>query len=313
VSVLSLLWLLAFCAWPHPLSAQTETHVQLRWQAPPGCSSRAEVMREIERRLGPDFHGSTHVIADVQVRGGDASSFAIDADIRTETSQQNRHLLAESCAAAGDAAALLIALALDPNQLALAEPAPVPAPPREPTPAPAAAEKSELDWRFGAGIGLESGVLPGLSGGPSVSAGLAYREFRAGLTGAYVLPRAGRSALAASDAAAEFDLLSLGLSACYLPRLVGWPLGPCVQARSARLGAVPRGVERPKEAAARVDSLAASLAAEFALATWCLLRPELGARANLRRPVFMVTGAGTVHQPDALGFFAELAAVLVLE
>lgn len=113
----------------------------LSWTAPPECPSAVIVRRDVERLLARRPDDGVTVTATVTERG---STFTLDITI-DGTAQGERRLTASDCASVARAAALITAMAIDPEAVARAtapepEPAPPPpppAPPPSPAPTPA--------------------------------------------------------------------------------------------------------------------------------------------------------------------------------
>lgn len=192
----------------------------VRWVAPVGCPSAPDLRRGIERRLGRTLApGEANVEAQVdpQAQGG------YRLVLRTSAAGvvDERVLEADDCRALADATALVVALAIDPVAVAEAmeafapvdeiEAPPTETPPVAPAPARRDATTTELGatepratpgagdeaserslrpgglLRVGAGVGL--GALPGVTGVPSLAAGLRWRRARLELEGTYWIPR----------------------------------------------------------------------------------------------------------------------------
>ncbi len=109
---------------PAPAAAPAPAHeggVEFRWDAPAqGCPSEAEVLAELERLLGKPLaqldQARLSAIARVRLEaegGWDLRLWTVSA---TDTRQ--RSMVGEDCEVLADAAALLAAMAIDPNVLA---------------------------------------------------------------------------------------------------------------------------------------------------------------------------------------------------
>jgi len=116
--------------------------VSLSWKAPAGCPTEADVRAEIDRLLGTSkAEAPLEVI--VIVTRNEAGRHHAKLDIKGEDGPTTREVDAASCAAVSDAAALIVAMTIDPAAALAAPPptanveAPTPAkPPAEPTAAP---------------------------------------------------------------------------------------------------------------------------------------------------------------------------------
>lgn len=187
----------------------------VRWVAPVGCPSAPELRRGIERRLGRTLapsEANVEAQVDPQAQGG------YRLVLRTSAAGvvDERVLEADDCRALADATALVVALAIDPVAVVEAmeafapvdeiEAPPTETPPVAPAPARRDATTTELGaapgagdeaperssrpgglLRVGAGVGL--GALPGVTGVPSLAAGLRWRRARLELEGSYWIPR----------------------------------------------------------------------------------------------------------------------------
>ncbi len=112
------------------LSAQeAELPLTLEWAAPPGCSSRAQILRQVASMLV----GTATPVKALAVRAtaermaGGRWSVSLIAEGQGEPGR--RRFEAESCQAAADATALIVALLIDPSRA----PGALPAPGREAT------------------------------------------------------------------------------------------------------------------------------------------------------------------------------------
>lgn len=192
----------------------------IHWEAPVGCPAAPELRRGIERRLGRTLvQGEAAVDARVEV-GAEGGYRLL---LRTEVAgmMDARVLEADDCGALADATALVVALAIDPVAVVEAMeawgdgasiedgPPPTAVRPAGPAPAPVRGETTtepvrdeaadgvvdepERSRRPGglvrvaAGVGL--GALPGVTGVPSLAAGLRWQRARVELEGAYWIPR----------------------------------------------------------------------------------------------------------------------------
>lgn len=119
-----------------PASAQLPDAVlDLRWDAPDGCPDvdavRAAVGRLVRR---PDAASAERVVARGAVRP-EASRFRLRLSTGEGDAAAERELTADGCQALADAAALILALMIDPGAGPPAVPPPDEPPPREPPPA----------------------------------------------------------------------------------------------------------------------------------------------------------------------------------
>lgn len=141
-------WLVAGGLWLTPLSAVAQTPppsppqapaYELAWAAPGGCPSKGDVGSEIERLLGASkaLARGSKVTADARVTPTEGG-FELALTLQQSEVTRSRRLAAPTCDELGNAAALVIALAVDPTLATAKEPEPAPPTPC-PEPAPAAA------------------------------------------------------------------------------------------------------------------------------------------------------------------------------
>lgn len=116
----------------------------LRWFAPRECPQHDAVRAAVEGRLGRALASplGDGVMVEARAIQGDDGRFSVAMDVLRPEGAAHRELEgASDCAAATNAAALVIAIAIDPDlQLGVPEPAPEPPPAPEQPPAPAAAD-----------------------------------------------------------------------------------------------------------------------------------------------------------------------------
>jgi hypothetical protein len=103
--------LLGFASLGH---AQAAEGFELEWNAPEGCPSRDDVLARVRGHLPAHDSSRTALAAQVSVTQV-GSAFQIGLQLRDRGAVAHRTLTAESCDAAAEVAALLIALAVDPH------------------------------------------------------------------------------------------------------------------------------------------------------------------------------------------------------
>jgi len=243
---------------PLPVRAQAAPSASLwaSWQAPLECPQEASFVAQTEAFLGSGLNarGDRKLEIVGRVRSDQARGFVVKLHIVTSRATQERELAHRDCAELSEAAALIVALAIDPQLIvpdkkqeqdaasspeapppnsppagavaARVEPAPL-APtlaPIQPVP-PAevrardrvpAAEPPPLHASVSA-LGLfGSSVLPGAGVGTAVHAAVGPERFRLAAQGAYWLSRF-RAIRSGSDAGVELGTWSVALKGCGLP------------------------------------------------------------------------------------------------
>jgi hypothetical protein len=158
----------------------------LRWTAPPECPAEARVQRDIQTLVGRDLTPRAGVTANVSgvVSRDDAAWIAELSIERPGDAPSVRRVEGKTCREVSDAAAVIIALALDaprvePPDAAPVAPPPPPSPPRPPSNPPFPARPSP-EHPFGGAIavvgGLDFTALPAPSAGFGLAGGLVVLE-----------------------------------------------------------------------------------------------------------------------------------------
>lgn len=107
------------------LDAHASEPVSLRWSAPANCPSGDDVLAEVNRLLGaraPSEQTTLDVVAEVKRK--DNGTYLVRLEIPGADGPRVREVSAVSCAALGPAAALILAMMVDPEAALTASPAP---------------------------------------------------------------------------------------------------------------------------------------------------------------------------------------------
>lgn len=226
----------------------------LSWEAPSECPDEAAIRRRIEAwRLDPQGEGEMQVTGRV-LRTASGYRLSLTTSFAGQTNA--RMVDFDSCSEAGDAAALVVAVALTPS-LAGPDERAVPEPPTaveeavvaqdaSVDPIPPAVDRhpphvgAATRRRFGrpsiiarVDAGPEWGALPALGGTLGVTFGLDWRRVGVHVTGRWIGVRIAEGP-AASRAAVQMGAIAPAL--CGLPRVGAWTLPVC--------GALEAGVVR---------------------------------------------------------------------
>lgn len=306
--------------------------LELRWEAPPRCPDRAQLLAAIDATLGA-VEGErrplrVHGRVDVDPEAGFVVRLELD-DGRAST----RELQGPSCEELTDAAALVIAMTIDPRLLeslqelpAVPEPEVPDAEPSGPessepgssegTPAeesegerpppaseaPSIRERSPATLRFlgRAQAGVGGGPLPGAAAVLGLAAGLGGGGWRAELSASYWTPRT-RASVANPAVGVRAQLWALGVHGCGEPRwrTLSFPL--CAGVLAGAVHARGVGELEPRSIASRW----VAVALEPGLVWWA--RPRLGlslraeGHAVLARPMLRSEPSGTVFTSSPMG------------
>lgn len=319
---------------PAASQAQDEAPV-VGWTAPDTCPSRAVFEAEIERILGRRPAGGPFADITVTSRGGRHAAVLLFGP--SGSAQRRRRIEGASCEAIVRAAALIVALEIDPDALSLdveEEPEPEPAPePRfaelegqvdpsralVPDPArdlaspfaPGASRTPpEPVVRFlgGAGLVLDGGAMPGLAPGVWIGAGLRLGGlFEIGLEGRFLPEQRARLAprpQVGADIAMLAGRLRLGVGFVVLEdHVVTFELAPHAALELGAVSANAVGLMTPLSSSSLWWALdvGMELRAFFFDAIGIFVRGE--AQITLRRAAFFVEGYTTpVFRASDAGF-----------
>ncbi|WP_438018753.1 hypothetical protein WMF18_06595 [Sorangium sp. So ce315] len=297
--------------------------VDLRWEAPDGCPPADEVRGEIARLLGAS---EQHQPIEVEIAVARAGGARLRLDLRIRApSPGERVIRGDDCASMSRAAALIVAMSIDPDAVArnaAAQPAAQPAPPSAvaapaaapPPPPPAAARppaaaEGDLEGALWLSVHIEQALVPAVGVGLAAGGGIRGGWLRA--DGAAGVVPSSSSRVAGMAAGAEFQLWFLEVDAC--ARALERPLSVyvCALGRQHWLLARGRGVD---EAFARTAPIFA--AGLGTLVEWRIAGPLRGegvlhAVVPLRRPRFVVENLeGDVYRPPAAGLSSRLGLAL---
>jgi hypothetical protein len=103
-------------------AAHAESGLVLAWEAPLGCPTQGDVVAETRRLLGGQIPGDAALTARADVALVAPADYRLRIAIGPGTAERPREVHAPTCAELGDAAALLLALAIDPVAVASAPP-----------------------------------------------------------------------------------------------------------------------------------------------------------------------------------------------
>lgn len=310
----------AMIAWSSLASAQA---LELDWSAPAACPDASSVRASTERLLARSHRAASVVRASGRVtRAGKRWTLLLSIDVHQR--RATRNLSAESCATLADAAAWLVAVAVDPDlpppvedaspaaseAEATAEPSATPsATSNAPAQAPAPTERdgsnttddlAELTWHLGVYSGAFAGGLAGPN--PSLGARLSaeLRGWSAELSFAHHFEM-GMKLATPPQGESEFSAQELALAGCY-----AWGsevrLGPCAVVSLLRVQGNVDHIALPESASAFWSTGGLSIALGYrGFAPW-----ELFADGGLwlslsKRPRFEVEALGSVGEGASVG------------
>lgn len=298
--------------------------VDLRWEAPDGCPPADEVRGEIARLLGAS---EQHQPIEVEIAVARAGGARLRLDLRIRApSPGERVIRGDDCASMSRAAALIVAMSIDPDAVArnaAAQPAAQPAPPSAvaapvaaaPPPPPSAAARppaaaeGDLEGALWLSVHIEQALVPAVGVGLAAGGGIRGGWLRA--DGAAGVVPSSSSRVAGMAAGAEFQLWFLEVDAC--ARALERPLSVYVCALGRQHWLLARGREVDEAFARTAPIFAAGLGT---LVEWRIAGPLRGegvlhAVVPLRRPRFVVENLeGDVYRPPAAGLSSRLGLAL---
>jgi hypothetical protein len=301
--------------------------VSLEWQAPARCPGRNAVLERVTSLL----ESAAEAKAPVKARGTvleplPGASWELTLETVQGEGTWRRTIHARSCDELADAAALIIALVVDPNlnptppaasvPPPARAPAPVPAltstppPPSAPRPPPAArppaVSRARVPLHVAASAVGDVGSLPAAALGGELAAGADLGRARIEAVGT-VFPEVHKVIARNPERGGDVELLAGGLRGCYLIPWTGWEGGVCGGVEAGRLRATGFGA---REFNATEDELwlagRLGVIADIPVVDPLGLRFGLEGLLPLRRPEFVVPPLGTVHEPSWVSLRLEL-------
>ncbi len=310
-------------------------HAAVSWQAPAGCPGERAVVHQVEDFLGqPLAEATAHP---VQIRGrvsrDDAAGYRLMLQMESVQGMRGRTLQHDDCTKLAEAAALLMAMAIDPERVKVAEPT---EPPRDEAPAPAepamsqppgpaapsasrqAPRQQATETIQSVSLGLTglvgAGVLPGTGLGIGAELGATAWESVRLIAAAHYWPERSLQLIEPDGASARLEMVSAGLRGCWIS-LGRWEAGACVGPEVGRISGSGHGLDSEQQAGDRWSALLVDLRLGYAPARWVRLTLSGEAAAALERPRFTVDlpgGPAEVHRPEPWGLRGRVGVALVL-
>jgi hypothetical protein len=297
--------------------AAVPAELTLTWQAPAACPAPADVEAQFARLLGGAARtpSGKHIAAQAVVRAAAPDRWSLELATVLDQAVGHRSLASDSCASVASAAALILALMIDPaaaeRALAPPEPAPVAAAPtRTRTPeaiVTTAAPREPNERRAVAPYARAfAGVVVALLPTPAPAAGLALGARRghlgAELTGVATTER---REMAVGSAGGNFRLLAGGARACGAlgGRAVVWQV--CLGGELERLSGVGVGVPTMRSRTTIMGAATGGLLVSVPLGTRVGLTLDLDAAVRPYHPSFVLDLVGPILRiPRASGLAA---------
>lgn len=295
---------------------ESNKRLSFRWDAPNECPDDAGALAAVVALLGQPLAEAREQDLAVSVNV-QAVSDAFSAKLLFVSPQgtQERALEHPSCDKLMEAAALLVALAIDPERVrarqAAAEAGEAPeiaanpvAPPLqsmpEPAPSPQAcpptlparpAPPRQPEWRHSLAMAgfAAAGILPGLGAGLAAELGVRSESLHARLTARYWFP--GSVDIQGGPLSIELSLATLGVQACTAPRQSDWSILGCVGVNLGDMSGSGQGLNHAHTRHALFGTMEASV-----LTAYSRVQPApfagLGLSMAMFRPRFGASLAG---------------------
>lgn len=291
----------------HARAESPDLPVELEWSAPKQCPSREGVLERVQRVAIVADSDRLRIDVSATITSRD-SAFELVIVVREDGVEDARTARSTKCEALADAAAIIIATALNSSRNATPPSAPSPpslalttAPMRETTKAPLR-EPPAAEFRHAAiGIGLAAlfdfGTLPRPTSAVEANVALELERYRIGLAGA--LFRQEQTFDASLATGADFDLYAIGAYGCWTPRLGAIRVGPCGAIDLTQMRVEGYGIRHPGVSRVLYPTVRPGLMAEARMGRFVGLFARVDAAFAIGVPdVIVTTSAGdlVLHQ-----------------
>ena len=297
----------------------------LDWQGPDDCQAAPRVSSEVRRLVGGERPGESLVARVKVARKGKRWHLSLATEHGGRAT--SRELDAESCGAAADAVAMILALTLDPSRAVGSDedagPPPVDAASEpdvaapvslvsfardagsfdaatEPPPAEDRAREASPFPLFPFALAAsDTGSLPHTAFAFGGGLGFGERHFQIEALVAY-WPSTSTSVDGSPSEGGAFTMFVADLRGCALAEAGIFSFGPCAGGGLTRMRAEGSGVTTRIPAVTTWGSVVADALIRARVSRFLSPRLSVGGVVPLSRPTFSVVGLGTVHQPAAI-------------
>jgi hypothetical protein len=275
------------------------SNVELDWDAPSECPSGASVTADVERILAGSPSRTARMRVQATVSRTSPEKWHVELLLRGAEWEAKRGLDGPSCAAVSDAAALVIALAINPE---VERPPPPPKPDTGAEPRPSSFQTPTFAGpSLGLGATGDAGSVPdgtvGIEGNFGWTIGSVHTEF----SGTYFLERRGTLA-ERDDVGATFRLGAMSLRGCYQFARERLAFGPCVDVGLQWTRAQGFGPIAVHQVSGVTPIIGGGLGAEWLVSRFFVPYARVGGVVPLARPDFAVQGMGHVHRAAVVSF-----------
>jgi hypothetical protein len=294
--------------------AQQPPPIQLTWTGPEACSDNGEVLAQIDLMLGATTARASAqpIVADATAERLSDGRWRVTLRTRSGDTEGERTLEDADCDAIRKAAALLLALMIDPNAAPPSDAPPAPPPPPSPPPKPVpeprpvrrraprpVPRRAEPMFSVGVDGVVDAGSLPAWAYGGRLTFGVATSHASLELRSTLWLPRTQVSASSPS-AGGRFTMAEQAIALCGgSDRTRRLAVGVCAGPALVWMRGTGFGVTDPGSASALWPAAFVEGAAQIGLTRGLALRAAVGASASWLTPTFAIRQVGTIHTPHA--------------
>jgi hypothetical protein len=289
--------LLAGSALAPPCLAQGSS-VEIEWTAPDACPDRADVVRRVEIYLGRPPAPSESLSFRADVRQSDDGHFRATLKSRWTGGSAERSFDGIDCVKIARATALIIAMAIDPIDVAEAvtEQKAEVRPSDEARPAPTVHDGGDLHFGFGIRTTVDAGSLPlpTIGGGPVAS--LRGGPWELDLAAAAWIPRR-TSGAEERGAGGEISLMTGELRGCREIVPAALTVSLCLGGEVGVTDGIAFGILSPRHPRSPwvAPLLGFGVRPRLASGVWAWM--SFDAAVPLIRPDYYIEGMGSVHRP----------------
>ncbi len=282
----------------------------LTWDAPATCPEKAFVESEVLRLLGGSAASETErLTAKARVtEAGDV--WRVDIDAARGATRTTRTFRGNECASVARAAALMIALVINPALIV--DPKELAAPSEPPTPkisgpvsaqepkkqeAPPTPPPTRRSLEVFASVGAMADVhtLPKVGFGPTLALGISIERVTLEATAAFA-PNRDMPLTDKAGVGATFQKLSVGTRSCVLALHSELTLGPCLGIEASQVRAKSFGIQVPGESMIRWAEGLAGGQLGWRFSAHFGVRLDAGAGVLLARRDVRIAPYGEVHR-----------------
>lgn len=255
--------------------------VSLEWSAPDGCPAKADVLKAVSA-LDSHPAATRPLFAEGTVRELPTGRFELRLQTRRANTIGVRTVELDACSQATDVAAVILSLALEEDRAA--------------APTPEAPNPRVLEWLARARGTASVGLLPGLSAGVGVSAGIAYRRLRVELGLDHLFGTQLHSADRPTAGGTLELQWALMLDGCFTVLPAAVEIQACLGGGYGQLAGTGNGVTEPLSAKAHHAELHGGVGFGVHVIGPMWLRLDALAAYSVTQPRFIIEGVGELYR-----------------